>query len=144
LQVSAARGLTRFVGRERELEVLSRALERSAAGQGQMVALVGEAGTGKSRLVWELAQSSHAEGWLVAETSSTSYGKTGPYLPVIDMLKQYCGIEAGDDGPAIREKVTGRLHALDEALAPTLPVFLTLLDVPLDPSASRAEAEWQA
>jgi class 3 adenylate cyclase/tetratricopeptide (TPR) repeat protein len=144
LQVSAARGLTRFVGREHELDVLTNALERAAAGQGQMVALVGEAGTGKSRLVWEVTQSSHTQGWLVAETSSTSYGKTGPYLPVIDMLKQYCGINGGDDGQAMREKVTGKLLSLDEALAPTLPVFLTLLDVAVAPSASPAEAEWQS
>src|SRR6266567_3361275 len=127
-----------------ELDVLTTALERSAAGQGQMVALVGEAGTGKSRLVWELTQSSHTQGWLVAETSSTSYGKTGPYLPVIDLLKQYCGIEAGDDGEIIREKVTNKLLALDEALLVTMPVFLTLLDVPVDPTASPAEAEWQS
>lgn len=149
LQVSAARGLTKFVGRERELEVLRSALESSANGQGQMVALLGEAGTGKSRIVWEVTQAM-TEGWLVAQTSSTSYGKTGPYLPIIDMLKQYCGIEVGDDGQAIRDKITAKLKSLDNALLPTLsllpnlPVFLTLLDVPVDPSANSAEAEWQS
>jgi class 3 adenylate cyclase/tetratricopeptide (TPR) repeat protein len=144
LQVAAARGLTRFVGREHELEVLTRALERSAVGHGQMVALVGEAGTGKSRLVWELIQPSHTSGWLVAETRSTSFGKTGPYLPIIDMLKRYCGIEAGDDVEAMREKVSARLRSLDESFESALPVFHTLLDVPVDPSASPAEAEWQS
>jgi tetratricopeptide (TPR) repeat protein len=149
LQVSAARGLTKFVGRERELDVLRNALELSARGQGQMVSLVGEAGTGKSRIVWEVTQAM-TEGWLVAETSSNSYGKAGPYFPVIDMLRRYCGVEAGDDGQAIRDKLTAKLKSLDDALLPTLsllpnlPVFLTLLDVPVDPSVSPAEAEWQA
>jgi class 3 adenylate cyclase/tetratricopeptide (TPR) repeat protein len=149
LQVSAARGLTKFVGRERELDVLRNALELSASGQGQMVSLVGEAGTGKSRIVWEVTQAM-TEGWLVAETSSNSYGKAGPYFPVIDMLRRYCGVEAGDDGQAIRDKLTAKLKSLDDALLPTLsllpnlPVFLTLLDVPVDPSVSPAEAEWQA
>jgi class 3 adenylate cyclase/tetratricopeptide (TPR) repeat protein len=148
LQVSAARGLTKFVGRERELDVLRNALELSASGQGQMVSLVGEAGTGKSRIVWEVTQAM-TEGWLVAETSSNSYGKAGPYFPVIDMLRRYCGVEAGDDGQAIRDKLTAKLKSLDDALLPTLsllpnlPVFLTLLDAPVDPSVSPAEAEWQ-
>jgi class 3 adenylate cyclase/tetratricopeptide (TPR) repeat protein len=144
LQASQARGLTRFVGRERELAVLNDALHQAAAGKGQMVVLIGEAGTGKSRLVWEITQSAATEGWLVAETGSTSYGKTGPYLPVIDMLRRYCGIEPGDDAQTIRQHVMGKLRAVDEALLPSAPAFLSLLDVVVDPSASPAEAEWQS
>jgi class 3 adenylate cyclase/tetratricopeptide (TPR) repeat protein len=143
-QVSASRGLTRFVGREHELEVLSKALERSAAGQGQLMALVGEAGTGKSRLVWEVVQSSKTDGWLVLQAMSTSYGKTGPYAPVIDLIRRYFGIETDDSADVVREKLTDKLVSLDEALLTTLPVFLTLLDVPVDVSASSAEAEWQS
>jgi class 3 adenylate cyclase/tetratricopeptide (TPR) repeat protein len=144
LQVSAARGLTRLVGREHEMEVLSKALDQARCGTGQMIALVGEAGTGKSRLVWELTQSPHTQGWLVLQTSSTSYGKTGPYLPVIDMIKQYVGIDASDDSHVIRGKLTTRLLGNDRALATALPALLTLLDVPLDASYGPAEAEWQA
>ena len=62
LQAAAARGLTRFVGRQGELTVLQQALERAGAGHGQVVALVGEAGVGKSRLVWECIRSHHTQG----------------------------------------------------------------------------------
>jgi AAA ATPase domain/Adenylate and Guanylate cyclase catalytic domain len=86
-QATAARGLTRFVGRDRELQQLGQALERAATGHGQAVAIVGEAGVGKSRLVWEFRRSHHTHGWLVLESSSVSYGKATPYLPVIDLLK---------------------------------------------------------
>jgi class 3 adenylate cyclase/tetratricopeptide (TPR) repeat protein len=144
LQVSQARGLTPFVGRELELAVLHDALQRSAAGKGQMVALTGEAGTGKSRLVWEVTHSAATEGWLVAETASTSFDKTRPYLPVIDMLRHYCGIEPGDDAQTIRQRVTGKLRSVDEALLPSAPAFMSLFDVVRDLSASSAEAEWQS
>jgi class 3 adenylate cyclase/tetratricopeptide (TPR) repeat protein len=144
LQVSQARGLTRFVGREHELAVLNEALQQSAAGQGQMVSLVGEAGAGKSRLVWEVTQSASKEGWLVTETRSTSFGKTGPYLPVIDMLRHYCGIEPGDDAQTVRQHVMGKLRSVDAALLSSAPAFLSLLHVVIDPSASPAEAEWHS
>src|SRR4029434_391828 len=83
LQARAGRGLTRFVGRDTELRQLAHALEGAAAGHGQAVAIVGEAGVGKSRLVWEFTQSHHTHGWLVLDSGSVSYGKATPYLPVI-------------------------------------------------------------
>jgi class 3 adenylate cyclase len=132
LQAAAARGLTRFVGREAELEMLRQTLERAGAGRGQMVALVGEPGVGKSRLVWEFSHSHRAQGWLVLESGAVSYGKATSYLPVIDLLRSYCGIEARDDPRRIREKLTGKVLTLDETLRPTLPALLALLDVPLD------------
>jgi class 3 adenylate cyclase/tetratricopeptide (TPR) repeat protein len=135
LQAAATRGLTKFVGRNTELEVLRQTLERAGAGHGQIVALVGEPGVGKSRLVWEFSHSHRAQGWLVLEAGSVSYGKATSYLPVIDLLKSYCGIEDRDDGQRIREKLTGKLLTLAPALGPTLPAFLSLLDVPGDDSA---------
>ncbi len=138
LQASAARGLTRFVGRESELQQLAQALERAAAGHGQTVAVVGEAGVGKSRLVWEFTRSHRTHGWLVIETGSVSYGKATPYLPVIELLKAYCGIQERDDPRAIRERVAGKLLMLDRALEPLLSPLLALLDVPVD------EAAWDA
>ncbi len=138
LHAAVARGLTRFVGRESELEQLRRALEKTAAVHGQVVAIVGEAGVGKSRLVWEVTHSHRTEGWLVVQASSVSYGKATPYLPVIDLLKGYFQIEARDDHRKTREKVTGKLLTLDRALEPTLPAFLALLDVPVEDSS------WQA
>src|SRR4029434_11077260 len=93
LQASAARGLTRFVGRQQELLALQQALERAGAGHGQVMALVGEAGLGKSRLTYEFIHSHHTPSWRVLESASVSYGKATPYFPVIDLLKRYCHIE---------------------------------------------------
>src|ERR671933_824430 len=92
LQAVAARGLTRFVGRQHELEMLRQALERAAAGHGQIVAIVGEAGVGKSRLVYEFVHAHYTQGWRVLESASVSYGKATPYFPVIDLLRRYCVI----------------------------------------------------
>jgi class 3 adenylate cyclase len=135
LQASAARGLTRFVGRDSELQQLAQALERAAAGHGQAVAVVGEAGVGKSRLVWEFTRSHRTHGWLVLESGSVSYGKATPYLPVIELLKAYCRIQERDDPREIRERVAGKLLMLDRALEPLLTPLLALLDVPVDDAA---------
>src|SRR5262249_29651180 len=104
LQASAARGLTCFVGRQTELAALQQALEQAGAGHGQVVALVGEPGVGKSRAVYEFVHSHHIPGWLVLESASVSYGKATPYFPVIDLLKRYCHIEEHDDSRTIRAK----------------------------------------
>ena len=121
LQAAAARGLTRFVGREQELAALQQALEQASAGHGQVVALVGEAGVGKSRLVYECVHSHRMQGWRVLESASVSYGKATPYFPVIDLLKRYVHVEDQDDPRTIRAKVTGQVLTLDEALQDTLP-----------------------
>jgi class 3 adenylate cyclase len=86
LQAAAARGLTQFVGRDHEVEQLRRGLERAAAGHGQVMALVGEPGVGKSRLVWEVTHSHRTADWLVLQAGAVSYGKATPYLPVIELL----------------------------------------------------------
>ena len=137
LHAAAARGLSRFVGRDGELEQLYRALGLAGSGHGQVVSLVGEAGVGKSRLVWEITHSYRTHGWLIIESRSVSYGKATPYLPVVDLLKAYFQILERDEGRAIRERVVGKLWALDRTLEPTLPVFLALLDVPVD------DPDWQ-
>src|SRR5262249_30999636 len=87
LQAAAARGLTRFVGRRRELEVLAETLDQAGRGRGQVVAIVGEPGMGKSRLFYEFIHSHRTQNWLVVEAGSGSYGKATPYLPVIHLLK---------------------------------------------------------
>src|SRR5262245_47794234 len=99
LQAAEARGLTRFVGRDTEFAALGQALERAGAGHGQMVAVVGEAGVGKSRLVYECLHSPYTQGWRVLESASVSYGKATPYFPVIDLLKRYAHVEDTDDAP---------------------------------------------
>jgi class 3 adenylate cyclase/tetratricopeptide (TPR) repeat protein len=128
----ARRGLSRFVGRDGEIEILDHALREAAQGRGQVVAVVGEPGVGKSRLLHEFTHSQRMQGWLVLESGSVSYGKATSYLPVIDLLKGYFGLGERDDERAIREKVTGRLLTLDRALEPVLEPVLALLDVAVD------------
>jgi tetratricopeptide (TPR) repeat protein len=135
LQASAARGLTRFVGRERELQQLAQALEHAGAGHGQAVAIVGEPGVGKSRLVWEFTRSHRAHGWLVLEGGSVSYGRATPYLPVIELLRAYLRIQEREDQRQIRERVAGKLLTLDPTLEPLLTPLVALLDVPVDDAA---------
>ena len=132
LHAAVTRGLTPLVGRDGELDLLRQALERAAAGRGQIMALVGEAGVGKSRLVWEVTHSRQAHGWLVLESGSVSYGKAAPYLPVINLLKTYFMIQDRDDLDRVREKVSGKLRAFDEVLTATLTALLSLLDVPVE------------
>ena len=135
LQAAAARGLTVFVGRDQELVHLRQALDTAQKGQGQIVAVVGEPGVGKSRLLWEFIHSHRTQSWLVLESSSVSYGKASAYLPVIDLCKSYFRIEARDDPRSIREKVTGKLLTLDESFRALVPAFLSLLDVSSDDAA---------
>ncbi len=132
LQAAASRGLVRFVGRDDELEHLRRALQRAGAGHGQITAIVGAAGVGKSRLVHEFTHSRHLHGWRVLEAASVSYGRATSYLPVIELLRGYFAIGDRDGLRAIREKVSGRLLTLDRSLEPALPALLALLDVPVD------------
>jgi len=131
-QVLAGRGLTKFVGRVGEIEQLDAALQRSRAGHGQVVAIVGEPGVGKSRLLWEFMHSHRIEGRLILEATSVSYGKATSYLPVIELIRGYFHIEGSDDTRKVREKVTGKLLSLDRALEPSLPALLALLGVPLE------------
>jgi class 3 adenylate cyclase/tetratricopeptide (TPR) repeat protein len=132
LQVAAAgRGLTRFVGRDVELEQLHRVQQLAGQGHGQVLAIVGEAGVGKSRLVYEFVHSRHAADWLVLESSSASHGRPTPYLPVIGLLRDYFKINARDSTRLIQEKVTGKILTLDQskdAIAPVLDL-LDCLDV---------------
>jgi class 3 adenylate cyclase/tetratricopeptide (TPR) repeat protein len=138
LQAAVARGLTKFVGRDPEIEQIHRALDLARQGHGQLVAVVGEPGVGKSRLFHEFICSVGNQGWLILEAGSVSYGKATSYLPVINLLKTYCQIETQDDARNIREKVTSKILALDRALEPILPAVLALLNVPVD------DAQWEA
>jgi class 3 adenylate cyclase/tetratricopeptide (TPR) repeat protein len=129
LQATAARGFTKFAGRSAELQHLARVLGLAGGGHGQVVTVMGEAGMGKSRLVWELTHSHRTQGWLILEASSVSHGKATAYLPVIDVLRTYYRIEPEDDPRRIREKLAGRLLALNPALLGSLPAFLALFGV---------------
>jgi class 3 adenylate cyclase len=134
LHVSARRGLVRFVGRQRELEHLRKSLQLAKAGHGQIVAMVGEPGVGKSRLCYEFKAVSHQD-CLVLETFSVSHGKAYPYLPLIELLKNYFQITPQDDERLRQEKMTGKVLALDRSLEETLPYLFALLGVS-DPTSS--------
>ena len=127
-QLAARRGLTRFVGRERELRAMADTLEQAMAGHGQIVAAVGEAGAGKSRLMYEFKATIPDE-CKVLEAYSVSHGKASAWLPVIELLKSYFEIADEDDQSGRSEKVEAKVRSLDPALAETLPYILSLLGI---------------
>jgi class 3 adenylate cyclase/tetratricopeptide (TPR) repeat protein len=127
-QLAARRGLTRFVGREREMGAMAGALEQASTGHGQIVAAVGEAGAGKSRLMYEF-KATIPHGCKVLEAYSVSHGKASAWLPVIELLKSYFEITDEDDDSGRSEKVDAKARGLDPALAETLPYILSLLGV---------------
>ena len=128
LQAARARGFTRFVGRDNELEQIHQAAEQAKRGRGQIVAVVGEPGVGKSRLFYEFLHSHRTQDWLVCEASSVSYGKATPFLPLAELLRAYFRIEERDDTRTVRAKVTGTMLTLDRALEDVVPALLWLLD----------------
>src|SRR4029077_17068795 len=122
------RGLTRFAGREREMTAMAGALEQARACHGQIMAAVGEAGAGKSGLMYEFKATIPDE-CKVLEAYSVSHGKASAWLPVIELLKSYFEIADEDDDSRRSEKVEAKARALDPALAETLPYMLTLLGI---------------
>jgi len=128
LQRSAGRGLTKFVGREHEMDALAHAAARAKSDHGQIVAAMAEAGTGKSRLFFEF-KAKNQSGWMVLETFSVSQGKASAFFPVIDLLHNYFKIEGEDDQRARRAKVTGNVLTLDRALEDTIPYLFALLSI---------------
>src|SRR5262249_25258211 len=141
LQVAARRGLTRFVGRQGELEQLRRAFEQAQAGHGQIVGVMGEPGVGKSRLFYEFKLTSQ-RGCLVLEALSVSYGKASAYLPVIDLLKSYFQLQPQDEERSRREKVIGKVLGLDRSSEDILPYLFALLGVE-DPTSSLQQMDPQ-
>jgi class 3 adenylate cyclase/tetratricopeptide (TPR) repeat protein len=135
LQAFAARTLTRFVGRQAELEAMRQAHELAGAGHGQLVAVIGEPGVGKTRLLYEFLCASWTQGWLLLESQADSYSQATPYHPVRELLKAYFQLGARDDAERMRETITGKLRTLDPALVPMFPAVLALMDVPVDDRA---------
>jgi class 3 adenylate cyclase/tetratricopeptide (TPR) repeat protein len=133
IQAAQVRGLTRFVGREAEMDQLRQSALQAAQGQGQVVAVVGEAGVGKSRLFFEFLHSHHVlgaanPGWRVLESSSVSYERATPFLILSNLLRSYFRVDDGDDARIVRAKVTGNLLKLDPALEDAMSAVLWILD----------------
>ncbi|MGO9263478.1 MAG: AAA family ATPase, partial [Candidatus Binataceae bacterium] len=127
-QVALQRGLTKFVGRDHELAQLRRALELAIDGRGQIVAVMADAGTGKSRLFHEFKVAIPPT-CKVLEAYSVSHGKASPWLPVLELLRGYFGIQDADDAAARRAKVRDGVTALDPALEDGLPYLFGLLGI---------------
>ncbi len=127
--VSAERGLTRFIGRERELELLLDSFERAKAGRGQAVSIMGEAGVGKSRLLYEFRKAVANEDILFLEGKCLSYGRGVAYHPIIDILKSNFGVEDSEADSDVTQKVKRGLTVLGVDEPSTLPYLLQLLSV---------------
>ncbi len=125
-ELAARRGLTKFVGREREVAEMKRALDLARGGHGQIVAAVAEAGTGKSRLFYEFKATLPTE-CKVLEAYPVSHGKSSAWLPVLGLLYLYFGIEEADNKAPRRAKIEARLSGVDPALNDTLPLLYTLM-----------------
>jgi class 3 adenylate cyclase/tetratricopeptide (TPR) repeat protein len=143
--VSAERGLTPFVGRGRELELLLDGFERSKAGWGQAFSIVAEAGVGKSRLLYEFRKAVSNENATFLEGKCLSYIRNVAYYPIIDTLKANFDVKEGDGDLEIKHKVIDGLKLLGVDEAGTLPYILELLSVkdsgldrmPISPEAKK-------
>ncbi len=129
LERSQARGLSRLCGRTEELAVLEGALARAAAGEGQVVGIIGDAGVGKSRLAFEWAARCRAEGLAVHEAHCPAHGRTLPLFAVSELLRSYAAIEHDDARATVRKKIERRLRALSPAFETALPLVHDALGV---------------
>jgi class 3 adenylate cyclase/tetratricopeptide (TPR) repeat protein len=143
LDLARARGFSRFVGRAEEMDTLDAALERMLAGEGQAIGIVGEAGVGKSRLCHEFAERARARGMAVYEAQGQAHAKSIPFLPVLQVLRGYFGIEERDSEQEAREKIAGRLLLLDESFGDDLPLLFDFLAVP-DPERPAPKVDPEA
>jgi class 3 adenylate cyclase len=132
LAAAIAHGLTRFVGREREVGGLNRALEKVESGVGQVIGLVGEAGVGKSRLVLEFRRTLEGRPCLYLEGHCLHFGSTMAYLPILDMLKSYFSITEQMKEAAIRRHIQERIDGLDGHVSHIRSPIQELLSLPVE------------
>jgi class 3 adenylate cyclase/tetratricopeptide (TPR) repeat protein len=130
MDVSRARGLTRFVGRDDDVRTLESALERCFEGNGSVVGVVAEPGVGKSRLCYEFLERCRARGLRTLEGQAVAHGKNVPFLPILQVFRAYFEIQDQDSDRVAREKIAGRLLLLDEAFRDALPLLFDFLGVP--------------
>src|SRR5262245_36810860 len=143
LDVSRARGFSRFVGRESDMQTLEAALAQAQAGNGQVVGIVAEAGTGKSRLCFEFVERRRARGMNVLIGRGVAHGKNIPYLPMLEIFRGYFGIAEADSDKDVREKIAGRLLLTDQSLGELLPVIFEFFGV-TDPQRTPARMDPEA
>src|SRR5262245_26764537 len=136
LDVARTRGFTRFVGRADEMAAVETAMAWAFDGQGRVIGVVGEPGVGKSRLCHELTERARAQGVRVHTAHCVAHGKMIPFLPILELMRDFFGITEQDGGEAARRKIAGTLLLLDQALTDALPLVFDFLGVadPADPS----------
>ena len=132
IEAATAKGLTRFVGREREMAVLKEALEKAKSGSGQVVGVVGEAGVGKSRLVLELRRMLAQDECYCFEGRCLHYGSSMPYLPLLDILRAYFDITEGEREFLVRKMMAEKMSRLDEKLGNILPPLHDLFSMKVE------------
>jgi adenylate cyclase len=128
--VARARGLSRFVGRADEMTTIEAALAQAVQGQGRVVGVVAEAGTGKSRLCFEFVERCRARGLVVNEAHAVAHGKSIPLLPVLEMLRHIFDISEQEADRTAREKIAGRLLLLARDFEDALPFLFDFLGIP--------------
>jgi class 3 adenylate cyclase/tetratricopeptide (TPR) repeat protein len=129
LDLSRARGLSRFVGREKETAALEAALRAAVEGHGGVLGIVADAGVGKSRLCYEFIERIRARGVAVHQGHCVPHGRMVPFLPILELLRGYFGISEQDDGEAARRKIAGTVLLLDAELTGSLPLLFDFLAV---------------
>jgi hypothetical protein len=135
IEAAAAKGLTKFVGRKREVEALKEAFEKAQSGSGQVVGMVGEAGVGKSRLLLELRNKLPKAEYTYLEGRCLHYGGAMAYLPILDILRSYFNIKEGDREFIIKKKMEEKILLLDEELKSVFPPFQDILSLKVEDGA---------
>jgi class 3 adenylate cyclase/tetratricopeptide (TPR) repeat protein len=144
VQAGAIRGLTPLVGRSTEIDIFTKLVQRASAGHGQILAMIGEPGIGKSRLVHEFTRHRLPPDWLVLEGASASYGKATPYLPLIELLRHYFGIGPDEGSDDIQSRVMTQILELDSALKNAVAPLLSLLGALPDKKITDQDRDWLA
>ena len=137
-EVTAARGLTRFINRNAESAALLDAMRVAVEGHGRLIGVVGEPGTGKTRLVHELLHSPEASNWAVLKTASASYTMNTPYLAFSNLVRTWCEIPEHAGAEDINRRLRNKLAAFGDDMNAVLPAIRTILDLPVE------DAEWLA
>jgi tetratricopeptide (TPR) repeat protein len=132
IEAAAAKGLTRFVGRSREMQALRYAYDKAASGAGQAVGVVGDAGVGKSRLLLEFRNSLEESQCLHLEGQCLHYGGSIPYLPILDVLRSFLGLKEGEPESSIKDKMESKILDMDERLKTVIGPFQDLLSLIVD------------
>jgi len=147
LEVAAARGFSRFVGRGPEMEVLDSALNRARVGQGSVIGLMAEPGVGKSRLSYEFTERCRTQGLQVWKANALAHARSVPFMMALELLRSFFGIDESDGDDTAREKVVRHVLGLDESFDEALPLLLDFLGLPdparpverMDPEARRRQ-----